>query len=205
VGIVGIIDDVTKAVPTGFQGAGEKVLLLESTREPIVWEMHDIGSSEFAARIFGEMWGTPPPLDLSAESALQAALTKLANDGLISSAKDVTDGGIAVALAESCIEKGLGVRVNASQFSTGQHALSLFAEPASSILITCSSENYDKIRALYDGSGEIFPLEIGVTTDIGEMEVSADGEVLIRERIANLRAAYSGALEEQLAAEVVTA
>jgi phosphoribosylformylglycinamidine synthase len=205
VGIVGIIDDVTKAVPSGFQRAGEKVLLLESTREPIVWEIHDIGSSEFAARIFGQMWGTPPPLHLSAEAALQTALARLANDGLISSAKDVTDGGIAVALAESCLEKGFGVRVNANRFSAGHHAVGLFAEPASSVLVTCSTEDYDKIRALYDGSGEIFLLEIGVTTNTGEMEVSADGETLIRESIANLRSSYSGALESQIAEELVTA
>jgi phosphoribosylformylglycinamidine synthase subunit PurL len=204
-GVVGIIDDVTKAVPSGFRRAGEKVLLLESTREPLVWEMHDIGSSAFAASTFGQMWGTPPPLDLSAEAALHKALSRLASDGLISSAKDVTDGGIAVALAESCFANGVGVRVNASHFSPSNHAVSLFSEPASSVVVTCSTENYSKICVLLDEAGEIFPLEIGVTTNAGEMEVSAGGEVLICESIASLRSSWSGALESQLAAEVVTA
>ncbi|MEO6803134.1 MAG: AIR synthase-related protein, partial [Granulicella sp.] len=200
---VGIIEDVTKAVPSGFQRAGEKVLLLESTREPIVWEMHDIGSSAFASNAFGQMWGAPPPLDISAEAALHKALVKLAEDGLISSAKDVTDGGIAVALAESCFPHGVGVKVNVSQFSTNHLAVSLFSEPASSVVVTCSNENYSKICALLDEAGEIFPLEIGITTHDGEMEVLADGEVLIRESIASLQNPWSNALESQLAAEVL--
>src|SRR5580704_8443213 len=99
-GIVGIIDDVTKAVPSAFREVGLKVLLLQSTTETQGSEIREFGSSDYAKSVHSELWGTPPWIDLKSEAALHRELERLAARGVIHSAKDISDGGLAVALAE---------------------------------------------------------------------------------------------------------
>src|SRR6201995_2127062 len=104
IGVVGILDDVTKSVPADFQKVGDAVLIicpgLNADIAPIA--LKDLGSSEFAKVVLNKIWGQPPyHVDLEGEAQLHRCLTKLAQEGLISSAADVGDGGIAVTLAES--------------------------------------------------------------------------------------------------------
>src|SRR6516225_3039012 len=153
-GIVGIMDDVTKAVPAGFQKAGDEVLLLwpvprgeapdpnltvpfprermkyypveppsdpvvsedpEATDTTVSKEMAAFGSSEYAKVVMGALWGTPPPLDLDAEADLHVLLAELAKGKLIRSARDISDGGIAVAVAQASFAKGIGAKIEQDQ------------------------------------------------------------------------------------------
>ena len=72
----------------------------------------EFGSSEYAKEILGTMWGFPPALELEREAALQKAVIEMIQAGLVESAHDCSDGGIAVTLAESAMSQGIGVKVD---------------------------------------------------------------------------------------------
>jgi phosphoribosylformylglycinamidine synthase len=202
-GVVGILDDVTKAVPASFPEVGLKVLLLQSTRETQGSEIAEFGSTDYAKTIHGELWGTPPWMDITSEAALHKALAKLADRRLIRSAKDISDGGLAVAVAESCFRHGVGVHVNLGNLGREGSLLALFAENASEVIVTCSLEDYGEICLLLDEDGYDV-LDLGETIE-GRVEIFAGENELVDAEIAELRSVWAGAMAEQLAGEVVTA
>ena len=97
VAVLGVIEDVTRRTPTGFPAGGHQVLLLGETRE-------ELSGSEWAHVVHGHLGGTPPGVDLAAERALSEVL--VAATGVVSSAHDLSDGGLAQALVESCLRHG---------------------------------------------------------------------------------------------------
>jgi phosphoribosylformylglycinamidine synthase II len=200
-GIVGIIDDVTKAVPASFQEVGLKVLLLQSTTETQGSEVREFGSSDYAKSVRSELWGTPPWLDLKSEAALHRALKKLADRKLIRSAKDVSDGGLAVALAESCFRYDVGVHVNLGNLGNETSLFALFAENTSEVVVTCLQEDYGEVCVLLDEDG-YQALDLGETI-AARVEIFAEENELIDEPIAGLKSVWAGSLEEQLAEEVI--
>ena len=206
IGVVGILDDVTKAVPNSFQKGGHDVLLIESN-----WVVRDIGtlaemrafgSSAYAQTITGELWGTAPVVDIDIEAALHKLLAELAARGLIHSASDCSDGGLACALARSCLAKNIGAQ--AAQSGRTEEVLgSYFAEYTSTALITCDPQNTTTILELIDGIEELFCEKIGKTGgDIFGLRHNESPFVTCN--LADLRAAYSNTLESQLTAEVIT-
>ncbi len=100
IGVVGIIDDVGKVVGSSFQHEGQAVLLLGAADRNLSRKL-SFGSSEYAWQLLGKMWGRPPAIDLEQERRLQSVLIQLAAEGLLDSAKDVSEGGLAVTLAEN--------------------------------------------------------------------------------------------------------
>jgi phosphoribosylformylglycinamidine synthase subunit PurL len=200
-GIVGIIDDVTKVVPSSFREVGLKVLLLQSTTETQGSEIREFGSSDYAKSVHSELWGTPPWIDLKSEASLHKALKKLADRGLIRSAKDVSDGGLAVALAESCFRHDVGVHVNLGNLGNETSLFALFAENASEVIVTCLQEDYGEVCVLLDEDG-YQTLDLGETI-ASRVEIYADDNELIDEPISDLKSVWAGSLEEQLAEEVM--
>jgi phosphoribosylformylglycinamidine synthase len=203
-GIVGILDDVSKAVPAAFQNVGDRVLLLQSTVETPAALDRELGSSDFARTNCGSLWGTPPWINLEAEAAMNKALIALAERGLIHSAKDVSDGGLATALAQASFAKNVGVKATLGALTEAEYVAALFAENAAEVLVTCSVEDYGMICTFLDEAGEIWPLDLGETI-ADRVEINAGGVPLVDTTIAELRETWSGTLESQLAAEVVTA
>ena len=111
-GVVGILEDVHKAAKMHFAAPGRTIVLLRAGEPGDITDAEtEFGSSEYAKEILGAVWGYPPELDLEKEAALQKAMIELIQDGLVESAHDCTDGGIAVALAEKAFPKGVGARV----------------------------------------------------------------------------------------------
>jgi phosphoribosylformylglycinamidine synthase II len=200
-GIVGIIDDVTKAVPSSFRETGLTVLLLQSTTETQGSEIREFGSTDYAKSVHSELWGTPPWIDLKSEAALHRALKKLSERGLIRSAKDVSDGGLAVALAESCFRHNVGVHVNLGNLGNETSLFALFAENASEVIVTCLQEDYGEVCVLLDEDG-YQALDLGETI-AGRVEIFAEENELINEPISGLKSVWAGSLEEQLAEEVI--
>jgi len=96
IGMVGLLDDVSDATGQWFRTEGDLVALLGETRE-------ELGASEYLAARFGLVQGAPPSLDMAREQAVQRACREAIRAGIISSAHDCSDGGLAVALAESCL------------------------------------------------------------------------------------------------------
>lgn len=207
VGIVGIIDDVTKAVPSGFQQSGDAVLLLLGPKLPNNFEesRRQFGSSAYAQTILGTSWGQPPRLDLAEEAELHKCLQALAATGHLHSATDVSDGGIAIALAKACLSKGIGVSVAFEGRSPEQLLYDLFHEYSSAVVISCDPDAVSILQGAANdsGSGMFWPGLFGTTIE-DRFEIVA-AEKTINESLDDLRSSWSGALEAQIAEELVTA
>jgi phosphoribosylformylglycinamidine synthase II len=105
VGVLGVLEDVTRAVRGGFPRAGLRVWLLGTTRE-------DLGGSAWQRLAGGPLRGRPPALDLAAEARLHGLLVDLAAGGLVAGAHDLSDGGLALALVEAVLAEGVGARID---------------------------------------------------------------------------------------------
>jgi phosphoribosylformylglycinamidine synthase len=104
VGVLGVIDDVTRRTPMALRGDGALLYLLGDTRD-------EFGGSEWAHVAHGFLGGRPPAVDLDREKSLADVLIEASRDGLIEAAHDLADGGLFVALAESCLRGGSGIRL----------------------------------------------------------------------------------------------
>jgi phosphoribosylformylglycinamidine synthase subunit PurL len=105
VGVLGVIDDVTRRIRSAFTEEGEILLLLGDTRD-------EFGGSEWAHVVHGHLGGLPPELDLERERLLAEVLIAGSRDGLLSAAHDLSDGGLIQSVAESAIRGGHGVRLD---------------------------------------------------------------------------------------------
>jgi phosphoribosylformylglycinamidine synthase subunit PurL len=149
VAVLGVIEDVTRRTPSRFVAAGEKVFLLGTTRE-------ELSGSEWAHVVHGHLGGLPPRVDLAAEQALAALLHEAV--GVVSSAHDLSDGGLMQALAEPAMVSGIGVRVRLE----GDPFVALFAESAARAIVTVPAAAEAALVELAAKHG--VPLaEIGVT------------------------------------------
>jgi phosphoribosylformylglycinamidine synthase len=216
VGVVGIIDDVTKAVPSGFQRPGDEVLHLFSVDKSFLSLderearfFRQLGSSEFARVQLGEWWGEITEIDLAGEAALSRLLVDLAASDLISSANDVGSGGLATCLARCATGHGVGADIDPmiAVGDNGPHrmdALSIFQEDGG-VVVTCTPENKVRIESLAKQQG-LACMWIGKTNSSLQLRIhTIDGTPFINLDVESARQAYSSALEDQLAAEVVTA
>ncbi|MBB5346102.1 phosphoribosylformylglycinamidine synthase subunit PurL [Tunturibacter empetritectus] len=205
-GIVGIIDDVTKAVPSAFRKAGDAILFLSAFQGEGRKIEQEFGSTEYAKTVMHELWGAPPLLDLTEEAALHKALAALAAKGLLVSATDISDGGSAVTLAKACFARELGLRVSMNVSETEPFALKerFFSEISSSVIVSADPERVEAIRTELAAHPKMWMAPLGEVT-AGNFEVVINGKKVIDEPIAALKGSWTGALEEQLAAEVVTA
>jgi phosphoribosylformylglycinamidine synthase II len=198
IGVVGILDQVSKAVGAHFKQAGDAVLLIApSSVPPLEERMQEFGSSEYARKVLSALWGTPPCLDLQVESGLHRCLAGLAERSLIHSARDISDGGIAVALAEGSFGHGIGVRANLLKAPDLPAEWDLFGETASQCIVSCPKASVAEIEALVRRQPGLMVAMLGETvTDLFELAV--DGRVLIREKVSGLRNVWSTALAAQL-------
>jgi phosphoribosylformylglycinamidine synthase len=228
-GIVGIIDDVTKAVGANFANVGDVLLLVDNGSAAMNTAECEFGSSEYAKEIFGTVWGKPPMHSthfLESEAELHKRLVEVAKAGLITAARDMSDS-IAVELAEGCFANNVGVDVTLIGYAMNSPQYRLFGENANRAILACSPENVDKVCSLFRGGptpsgkqGIPAAIEIGKVTD-GNVRIAAvlyerDGEdehrfkklgevAKIEAHVSELKVVWAGALKGRLADEVVTA
>jgi len=205
-GVVGIIDDVTKAVPSGFQNHGDRVILLSANAFSDAGErlLQQFGSSDYAKTILRSLWGRPPRLEITEEAELHRCLSSLLNERLLTSASDVSDGGIAVALTRSCFAKGIGAAISLDHFAGESLAAKLFGEEASVILATCANESYERLMEICSEFGFVTAIDIG-TTGGKMLDIFTPTGSAISDLVVALKSEWEGALEEQLTGEVVSA
>ncbi len=215
IGIVGLLDDVTKAVPNSFQHVGDAVLLVrtpyfpESRYNSIVTEF---GATEYAKVLLGTMWGQPPAFHVQWEAEQNTRLHELCEQGRIHSACDVGSGGLAVALCRASLHHEIGATINYNWRTDispsvvdalGESAVLFDETPA--LLLTCSQVNLDTVVSAFSKLPRVVEvLHIGETT-LGSVSFQTDHSGPHVLSIADLRAAFSQTLPSQLAAEVVTA
>jgi phosphoribosylformylglycinamidine synthase len=158
--MVGVLDDVRRAVPAHFANPGDTIVLLGVTSG-------HLGGSAYWADVLGDRAGAPPPVDLEAERGLVEVLVAAAAGGLLSSGHDVSDGGLGVAIAEACIGapyagETLGADVDLTDESTRladgptdplATVRILFAEDHGRAVVSTSPEHTDALLALAERLG----------------------------------------------------
>jgi phosphoribosylformylglycinamidine synthase len=104
IGVLGVMDDVARRTPSGWRTPGQVVYLLGTTRD-------ELDGGEWSHVLHGHLGGRPPRVDLAAERLLGEILVNASRDGLVDAAHDLSDGGLAIALAEATLRHGVGARV----------------------------------------------------------------------------------------------
>ncbi|GAA1655705.1 phosphoribosylformylglycinamidine synthase subunit PurL [Microbacterium flavum] len=165
VGVLGIIDDVARRIPSGWQDAGENIYLLGVTAT-------ELSGSQWAGTVHGHLGGRPPAVDLAAERRLAELIQAASQQELVSSAHDLSAGGLAQALAEAVMRFGVGARVWLREIMERDGvdaATALFSESTGRVIVSVPREEDVKFRGLCEGRG--YPvLRIGVT------DPAADGD-----------------------------
>ena len=143
IGMLGLLEDVDQRCPMAFQTAGDDVLLLGAELETPV---ATLAGSEYLRQVHVLVAGRPR-IDLDFEVRVQHACLEAIRDGLLHSAHDCSHGGLAVALAECCIEGGLGLDGSGLRLS-GRLDAALFGEGQSRIVVSCPPERRNEVEAL---------------------------------------------------------
>ena len=199
IGIVGILEDVHKAVKPDYHEAGQAIVLLRATEPGDATDAEvEFGSSEYAKEILGAVWGYPPALDLEKEAALQKALVELSGQGLVDSMHDCSEGGIAVALAESGFAKGIGINVDLASHGLPLEFV-LFGEDASRVVISCDPEQVSRIKEIAETYG-LLTETIGQTAS-EVVEIKIDGRVVVSAPVNKLKDGFEQELESALKAD----
>ncbi|GAA3530005.1 phosphoribosylformylglycinamidine synthase subunit PurL [Nocardioides daeguensis] len=179
VAVLGVIEDVRRRTPSAFQGADERIVLLGTTRE-------ELSGSEWAKVAHDHLGGLPPKVDLRAERNLARLLKDLV--GIATSAHDLSDGGLAQALAEAAMVSGIGARVSLE----GDAFVGLYAESAGRALVTVDAGDLDELRALC-ARHDVPLTELGTT---GGEVLAVEGQFEVP--LAELRAAWTATLPNAL-------
>ena len=204
IGMLGVIEDAKHITSQWFKAAGDVVLLLGLTR-------NDLGASELLFVLTGEAAGAVPKLDLVEELKVQQACLAAIQAGLVSSAHDCSEGGLAVALAESCFSgyghSGIGAKIDLTEHAKlgglADSTTLLFAESPSRIVLSVKAENVDRVKEIAAEAGAV----IAVIGEVGgeELAIVSNGETLVTDSVANLESVWSNALPQALDRPLQTA
>ena len=213
IGVVGILDDVTKAVPSAFQREGDAILLIfplgpmrpsEQTRdEREATLIRELGSSEYAKSILGSLWGEVVRIDLDQQARINSVLAVLAAKGLIHSATDEGSGGHAVTISKCCFQNRIGATTGPiDEQPSPLDKIGLFFEDPTLVYVTCAPEDYEEVRRIAENYG-VGCQSMGVTGGDRVVLQTLDGEDTVSVGIDELWPSFSDSLEAQLAAEVL--
>ena len=158
VAVMGVIDTVERRLPSGWQDDGENLYLLGTTRP-------ELDGSAWAGVIHDHLGGMPPAPNLAAEKALAGLMVVAAKDGLVTSAHDVSTGGLIQTLVEGVLRRGVGARVWLSEvMEDGDLDITeaLFSESVARMVVSVAREDDVKFRGLCEGRG-VPVARVGVT------------------------------------------
>lgn len=168
IGMVGVFDDVADRTPSGFATAGDAVYLLGDTAE-------ELSGSEWANTIHGHLGGMPPMPNLDAERRLSRVTVAASKAHLLSSAHDLSDGGLSQAVVESCLHNNMGATI---ELPDGDPTVVLFAESVARALVSLPADREDELRALCEEHG--VPLRrIGTVTQSPSLVVAGQFELAL--------------------------
>ena len=204
VGVLGILDDDSRALGMGFRAAGDAILLLDGlAAAPAAHAQaaREFSSSEYARTIHGIVAGTPPAIDLAAEKRLMDALAALAAEGLPHSAHDLSDGGLAVALAECGFQSFFSTEALGADVAlegSGPAEWALYGERGARAIVTAAQgalAAIERIAAQY----QLGLRTLGTVTQ-GTFRIRYNGREVVSSTAAALCASWAESLEHALAA-----
>jgi len=183
IGMVGLVHDIDHITTQGFKSEGDVIVLLGETKA-------EFGGSELQYVQNGVPSGRPPAIDLDVEKQVQGAVLSAIQQGLVSSAHDLSEGGIAVALAESCMSGGKGANVSLTSELRPDHLL--FSESQSRILLSAKPEQADALTALLSEQG-VQHAVIGTVTG-SSLTINVNGKPAISAPVLQLEKVWKDAI-----------
>ena len=196
IGMVGLIEDTRKIITRGFKNEGDLIAILGETYD-------DLAASEYAQLILGRTTdemidaGIAPKMDLRRELHVQQVLLGMADEMLLSSAHDCSDGGLAIAISESCFSSNgwrrVGAEIELTSTELSGDSL-LFSETPSRIVISFDPEKLERVRVLADDC----PLQVIGRVGGETLRIAINGDEVINYSVADLEALWSGALEQTM-------
>ncbi len=139
VGVVGVLEDVARHATSAFRNEGDVVVLIGET-------LAEIGGSEYLKVVHGLVEGRPPALDLELERAVQDTVRAAIEAGIVASAHDCSEGGLAVAIAECCIQGGIGADIHLP--GEVERVFDLFAESQSRVVVSVSADRFEDLAEI---------------------------------------------------------
>ena len=193
IGMVGLVEDVAAHTTTAAWAAPGDVLLLVSPAA--WWHAGGVEASEYLAHLHGTTAGDAPHLDLDEEKAVQAAVLAAIRAGLVRSAHDVSDGGLAVCLAESAVFSGFGADVALPSTDARLDAV-LFGEAQSRVVLSVAPDDAEAVRVLCAERGAR-ATPIGTVTD-GPLQITVGADPVLSVPVADLARPYETAIPEAM-------
>jgi phosphoribosylformylglycinamidine synthase len=198
IGVLGILDDASRVVKMAFRNTGDVIVLLDGA-DPSERARHigplpaqEFSSSEYSKSVGGIVSGEPPAMDLLAEKRLLDCLVALANDALVNSAHDISDGGLAATLAESCFAFSVGaISTIAEGFSA---EASLFGERGARCVVSVAPAKLAALQAIARQYG-VAASEAGQVTQNPSLRIEYKGRAVIDSPVESLRDAWANSLE----------
>ncbi|APH06493.1 phosphoribosylformylglycinamidine synthase subunit PurL [Bacillus weihaiensis] len=179
IGMVGLIEDTDYITTQDFKEAGDLIYLVGETKP-------EFGGSELQKLTYGKIFGKSPELDLEKEKKVLQQLSKAIRANTVASAHDVSEGGVAVALAEPLFnDVGLGADVTLQ----GEATAALFSESQTRFILSVKKENKEAFETIVDAT------LIGEVTSTGQLVIKNDqGESLVDASVEELKGAWKGAI-----------
>jgi phosphoribosylformylglycinamidine synthase len=202
IGILGMIDDVSHVLKMGFRQAGDAIVLLDgllSTPQPAANLAQEFSSSEYSKTMAAIVAGEPPAIDIAAEKRLQQFLQILATEQLVQSAHDISDGGLAVTLAESCFAS---CRLSANvELEEGEAALehTLFHERGARAIVSVKPSLLARVLDSARQYG-VTARQIGQVIGDQDFRIQSKGSAVIDSPLDALRDVWDHSLERALQA-----
>jgi len=203
VGMVGLVHDLAQVRGQAWRTVGDAIWLLgvrlETGEAPADPRLSLAGSS-YLERLHGAVTGRPPEIDLPLERAVQGFLRQAIAQGLVASAHDLSDGGLAVAAAECCIAAGLGAALELPAGSARVDRL-LFAEGGARILVSVAPS---QAQAWQDAmaAAAVSAERIGVVTAAADLVISQGGSAVIHQSLEALHTCYEQAIPRRMGVDL---
>jgi phosphoribosylformylglycinamidine synthase len=201
-GVLGLMEDAECALGAGFRSEGDLILVLDGLAQggglKTAATRTDFASSEYAKTIHGIVAGLPPAIDLAAEKRLIDCLVALAGERAVLSAHDISDGGLAVSLAEACFGRdGLAAEVAIDASSPEDFAeAALFGERGARAVVSVAPASLARVNAIA-AQYKVGAQRIGAVTR-GELRIQYRGAAVIQGSIESLRRVWSEALPKAI-------
>jgi phosphoribosylformylglycinamidine synthase II len=199
--VVGLVETIASVIGLGWRRSGDPLFLLGVAPDEANDDRLGLAGSAYQGVIHGLLSGRPPRPDLALEARVQALVRAGAASGLLASAHDCSDGGLAVALAESCLAVGLGAQIDLSAGAARPERL-LFAEGGARIVISVKAECLSAWTALLAGpEGREVPVTaLGTVTDQQRLTLSIGDQRMIDTPVEALVQAHEQALPRRMEA-----
>jgi phosphoribosylformylglycinamidine synthase len=197
-GVLGLMEDAECALGSGFANEGDVILVLdgaaENGRPKAAATKTDFASSEYAKTIHGIVAGLPPAIDLATEKRLIDCLVALAGERAVRSAHDVSDGGLAVSVAEACFGRdGLGAEIAIDATSPEDFAeAALFGERGARAVVSVAPASLARVNEVA-AQCKVRAQRIGAVTR-GEFRIQYEGAAVIQGSIESFRRQWSESL-----------